>query len=65
MNLVTFDAESSDLVFEALQVSNNMNKKKLKQAERDFLTLFPAGFADPEMVSIGKKHRVDKMTDLA
>jgi hypothetical protein len=65
MNLVIFDAESSNLIFEALQVTNNMNKKKLKQAERDFLTLFPAGFDDPEMVTIGKKHRVDKMTDLA
>lgn len=42
-----------------------MNKKKLKRAERDFLTLFPAGFDDPEMVTIGKKHRVDKMTELA
>lgn len=42
-----------------------MNKKKLKQAERDFLTLYPGGFNDPDMVAIGKKHRVDKMTDLA
>lgn len=42
-----------------------MNTKKLIQAERDFLTLFPDGFNDPEMVTIGKKHRVDKMTDLA
>jgi hypothetical protein len=42
-----------------------MNKKKLKQAERDFLTLYPGGFDDPEMATIGKRHRVDKMTDLA
>ena len=42
-----------------------MNKKKLKQAERDFLTLYPGGFDDPEMQTIGKRHRVDKMTDLA
>ena len=42
-----------------------MNKEKLKQAERDFLTLFPEGFSDPEMATIGKRHRIDKMTDLA
>ncbi len=42
-----------------------MNKKKLRQAERDFLTLYPGGFADPEMETIGKRHRVDKMIDLA
>jgi len=42
-----------------------MNKKKLKQAERDFLTLYPGGFSDPDMEKIGKRHRVDKMTELA
>lgn len=40
-----------------------MNKKKLMQLERAFLTAYPGGFADPSMQSIGKKHKMDKMVD--
>ncbi len=40
-----------------------MNKARLKQAERWFLSRYPGGFADPELVAIGKKHRLDKMQD--
>lgn len=42
-----------------------LNVKKLKLAEANFLHMYPDGFADPEMESIGKKHRVDKMTEFA
>ena len=42
-----------------------MNLEKLKLAEAHFLQLHPDGFADPEMVEIGKKHRVDKMSEFA
>jgi len=38
-----------------------MNLKKLKQAEEAFLKKYPGGFNNPEMVAIGKKHRMDKM----
>jgi hypothetical protein len=40
-----------------------VNKARLKQAERWFLSRYPGGFADPELVAIGKKHRLDKMQD--
>ena len=42
-----------------------MNLKKLKLAEANFLQMYPDGFADAEMVKIGKKHRVDKMSEFA
>lgn len=42
-----------------------LNRRKLLQAEADFLARFPDGFADPEMEVIGKKHRMDKMAALA
>lgn len=38
-----------------------MNIKKLKQAEEAFLDRYPGGFDNPEMVEIGKKHKMDKM----
>ena len=38
-----------------------MNLKKLKQAEETFLKQYPGGFNNPEMVAIGKKHRMDKI----
>ena len=41
-----------------------MNIEKLKQAEHWFLSRYPAGFLDPEMAAIGKKHKVDKMITL-
>lgn len=42
-----------------------MNLKRLKGAESDFLTRYPGGFEHPEMVEIGKKHKMGKMTELA
>ncbi|MAT42905.1 MAG: hypothetical protein CL609_11225 [Anaerolineaceae bacterium] len=38
-----------------------MNFNKLKQAEEAFLNRYPGGFDNPEMVEIGKKHKMDKM----
>ena len=38
-----------------------MNIKKLKQAEKAFFKLYPGGFNHPEMVAVGKKHKMDKM----
>lgn len=40
-----------------------MNLKKLKQAEKDFMQQYPGGFENPEMVAIGKKHKVEKMVE--
>ena len=42
-----------------------MNLKKLKQAEEAFLDRYPGWFNHPEMVEIGKKHKMDKMIALA
>ncbi|MDC3263833.1 hypothetical protein OAU51_00740 [Porticoccaceae bacterium] len=42
-----------------------LNPKKLKQAESNFLSRYPGGFSDPEMVKIGKRHPMEKMTTLA
>tara|TARA_R110002072_G_scaffold1780_11_gene14895 strand:- start:32749 stop:33375 length:627 start_codon:yes stop_codon:yes gene_type:complete len=42
-----------------------MNIDKLKQAEANFLQHYPGGFQDPEMVAIGKKHNVNRMTELS
>ena len=41
-----------------------MNLEKLKQAEFWFLNRYPAGFLDPEMAAIGKKHKMEKMITL-
>ncbi len=38
------------------------NFETLMQAQADFLSEHPGGFASPEMMEIGKKHKVDKMT---
>lgn len=35
-----------------------MNIVKLQLAEKRFLNLYPEGFNDPEMVEIGKKHKM-------
>lgn len=43
----------------------SMDKKKLKAAERRFLDRYPGGFAHPDMVAIGKKHKVEQMVSLA
>ncbi|MDC7239379.1 MAG: hypothetical protein PQJ50_03365 [Spirochaetales bacterium] len=42
-----------------------MNWERLKQAEEDFLRRYPAGFQDPEMIAVGKKHKMEKMVDMA
>lgn len=42
-----------------------MNIEKLKEAERDFFMDYPKGFESPEMLEVGKKHKVAKMTELA
>lgn len=40
-----------------------MHAERLKFAEKDFLTTYPGGFSHPEMVAIGKKHNVGKLSD--
>ena len=42
-----------------------MNINKLKIAEAHFLQSYPDGFSDPGLEEIGKKHRMDKMTQFA
>lgn len=42
-----------------------MNLDKLRQAEADFLQVYPGGFADPAMQSIRKKHNVNKLVEFA
>ena len=37
-----------------------MNVKKLKQAEKAFFKQYPGGFTHPEMVALGKKHKMEK-----
>ena len=38
-----------------------MNLANLLEAEASFLQIYPAGFADPAMLAIRKKHNVDKL----
>lgn len=42
-----------------------MNFKRLQQAEAAFFERYPGGFANPEMVAIRKKHKLEKMFELA
>ncbi len=42
-----------------------LDRKKLKQLEGDFLMRYPKGFNDPEMVEIGKKHKMSKMVEMS
>lgn len=42
-----------------------MNIERLKEAEERFLIKYPGGFYNPEMVEIKKKHKMEKMIDLA
>ena len=42
-----------------------MNREKLKTAEAFFLGRYPGGFANPEMLEMGKKHSMDKLVALA
>ena len=41
-----------------------MNLKRLKKAETDFLFRYPEGFHHPDMVDLGKKHKMSKMIEL-
>lgn len=41
-----------------------MNFDRLKQAEANFLQHYPGGFNDPELVEVGKRHNLQKMTTL-
>lgn len=42
-----------------------MNLAKLKRAEELFLARYPGGFSHPEMLAIGKKHKMAKMIELS
>ncbi|MEZ5357245.1 MAG: hypothetical protein R3F48_00350 [Candidatus Zixiibacteriota bacterium] len=42
-----------------------MNIKRLRQAEKEFLNRYPGGFEHPEMLELAKKHKKDKLTNLA
>ncbi|MCF7833312.1 MAG: hypothetical protein K9N05_07045, partial [Candidatus Marinimicrobia bacterium] len=42
-----------------------MNIERLKQAEQEFLARYPEGFNSPEMIEIGKKHKMNKMVEFA
>lgn len=42
-----------------------MNLKKLKKVEAEFMLRYPGGFQNPEMIAIGKKHPIAKMTVFA
>ncbi len=42
-----------------------MDIKTLKQFERKFLKEYPGGFEHPEMLEIAKKHKMDKLINLA
>lgn len=42
-----------------------MNNKKLQLAEELFLSHYPEGFNSPEMLLLGKKHKMDKYIEFA
>lgn len=42
-----------------------LDQTKLDQAQLQFLMRYPGGFSDPEMLAIGKKHRMPHMVELA
>ena len=42
-----------------------MNMQKLRLAESTFLARYPGGFQHPDMLEIGKKHRVDAVSEQA
>lgn len=42
-----------------------MNREKLKQAEAAFFDTYPHGFEHPELVAIGKKHKMPQMIALS
>lgn len=41
-----------------------MNKDVLLEAEAEFLSQYPEGFHSPELVEVGKKHKMDKMVEM-
>jgi len=41
-----------------------MNIRKLKLAEKAFFKEYPGGFNHPEMIALGKKHKMEKMITL-
>ncbi len=42
-----------------------MNKARLKQAEKSFLKRYPGELTHPDMLAIGKKHKMDTLTQFA
>jgi len=42
-----------------------MNLSKLREAEEKFFIRYPGGFNNPELIEIGKKHKMNKMIQLA
>jgi hypothetical protein len=43
----------------------SMNKAKLKEAEERFIKRYPGGFANPLLLEIAKKHKIEKMKKMA
>jgi len=41
----------------------HMNLNKLEHLEIEFLKVYPEGFDSPELVEVGKKHKMNKMQD--
>lgn len=46
-------------------MSQNLNVKKLREAESLFLHRYPGGFQSEEMQQVGKKHNVGKLAEFA
>ena len=42
-----------------------MNLERLKKAENQFLSRYPGGFEHPDLVQVLKKHKMERMVDLA
>ena len=42
-----------------------MNLKRIKPPDAEFLERYPGSFNHPDMITIGKKHNVGKMTEQA
>jgi hypothetical protein len=42
-----------------------LTQKKLEQAQAQFFMRYPGGFENPEMIEVGKKHRMNKMVATA
>lgn len=42
-----------------------MNRQRLAAAQKAFLEAYPGGFHHPELVAIGKKHNVGKLSEFA